>query len=567
MFETLITNALDALEWKKDKYEPYFNDLIEREITAETVEQWLLDWTKIGNLVYEVYSRLEVATTIDTTDEKSDKLRRDFMDNVLPAMMITNNVLNKKLLESGLEPDGLEVPMRNIRGDAALFRENNIPLFTEESKIGMEYDKISGSQTVEWEGQEVTLAQLAPIGQEQDRNKREKAWRLAAERRRQDRDAQNDLWTKYMVLRGKVADNANMPDYRAYKWQDLHRFDYSPEDNLRFLDAIEKVAVPAATKIYEKRRTRLGIEKLRPWDLQVDPLGLDPLRPYETIEQMEATTESIFNKVDPQLGEYFNIMRKEKLLDLDNRKGKASGGYCTFYSVVKRPFIFMNAVGLHGDVQTLLHEGGHSFHVFENEHLPYIQQYEIPMEFAEVASMAMELLTAPYLAKSEGGFYTDEEAARARVEHLEGIITFWPYMAVVDTFQHWIYTNHTEATDPDNCDTKWTELWERFMPDVDYSGIEDFRLNRWRRQLHIFQVPFYYIEYGLAQLGAVQVWAKSLENQKEAIRNYRKALSLGATSKLPDLFATAGAKLDFDAKTLKEALELVETTIHQLDPA
>jgi oligoendopeptidase F len=217
MFETLITNALDALEWKKDKYEPYFNDLIEREITAETVEQWLLDWTKIGNLVYEVYSRLEVATTIDTTDEKSDKLRRDFMDNVLPAMMMTNNVLNKKLLESGLEPDGLEVPMRNIRGDAALFRENNIPLFTEESKIGMEYDKISGSQTVEWEGKEVTLAQLAPIGQEQDRNKREKAWRLAAERRRQDRDAQNDLWTKYMVLRGKVADNANMPDYRAYK--------------------------------------------------------------------------------------------------------------------------------------------------------------------------------------------------------------------------------------------------------------------------------------------------------------------------------------------------------------
>lgn len=567
MFETLPTSALAVMDWGKDDYEGYFQDLLNRDLTADTVEQWLLDLTKIGKLAYEVYSRLIVATTVDTTDEAAEVQYKTFLDDVFPALQLAQNLLNKKLVESGLQPAGLEVPMRNIQADIALFREENLPLLTEEQKLTMEYDKIAGAQTVQWDGEEVTLAQLQPVAQDTDRVKREEAWRLAMDRRLEDRDALNALWGQLMAVRGKIAANADMPDYLAYQWQNMHRFDYSAADSVSFQNAIEEVAVPAAARLYEKRRVRLGLETLRPWDTSVDAEGRDALRPYDTIEELSSTIEAIFRKVDPQLGDYFTIMREEKLLDLDNRKGKAPGGYCTGFPVDMRPFIFMNAVGLHDDVQTLLHEGGHSFHVFETAPLPYMQQLDPPMEFAEVASMAMELVAAPYLTKDQGGFYSDEDAARARVEHLEGMITFWPYMAVVDAFQHWAYNNHQAATDPANCDAKWAKLWDRFMVGIDYSGFDAIRVTGWQRKLHIFQVPLYYVEYGLAQLGAVQVWAKSLKDQAGAVKDYRKALALGGTATLPDLFATAGAKFAFDAGTLADAVALVETTINELDPA
>ena len=233
-------------------------------------------------------------------------------------------------------------------------------------------------------------------------------------------------------------------------------------------------------------------------------------------------------------------MRREKLLDLGNRKGKAPGGYCTQFQVAKRPFIFANAVGLHDDVQTLLHEAGHAFHAFEASHLPYYQQWDVSMEFAEVASMGMELLAAPYLPAQEDSFYSEPEAARARVEHLEGLILFWPYMAVVDAFQHWVYENHAAAADAKNCDAKWAELWRRFMPGVDWSGLDNEMMTGWHRKLHIYHYPFYYVEYGLAQLGAVQVWRNALEDQSDAVAHYRAALSLGGTVPLPELYAAAG---------------------------
>ncbi|HEX9617698.1 MAG TPA: M3 family metallopeptidase, partial [Anaerolineales bacterium] len=253
------------------------------------------------------------------------------------------------------------------------------------------------------------------------------------------------------------------------------------------------------------------------------------------------------------------------LLDLENRKGKAPGGYCDDFKATRRPFIFMNAVGLHDDVQTLLHEGGHAFHLFEMIHLPYFHQLETPMEFNEVASMAMELLAAPYLSAEQGGFYSQEDTARARIEHLEACLLFWPYMVVVDAFQHWVYENHQEARDPANCDAKWTELWERFMPGVDWSGLEAERATGWQRKLHIHEDPFYYVEYGLAQLGAFQVWGNALKDQAGAVAAYRKALSLGGTATLPQLYATAGARLAFDAGTLSSAIRLAEETITKLE--
>jgi oligoendopeptidase F len=575
MFKQLPEKAQDALEWPVERYDAFFQDLIDRELTADNVHDWLADWSAVGRLAFEVYSRLHVATSVDTTDAEAEQRLKTFLESVYPALMTYNNQLNRKLLDSGLEPEGFGIPLRNIRAEVELFREENLPLMTEERKLGIEYDKIIGAQTVEWEGEEVTLTQLTPVYQDQNRACREKAFRLTSERQLADREALNELWQKLLDLREKIAANAGMPDYRAYTWKRFNRFDYTPEDSATFQQAIEEVVVPVASRLYERRRQRLGVDTLRPWDVGgeptrsagVDPAGRPALRPYEKSQELEDGLLSIFNRVDAQLGGYFQTMRQENLLDLDNRKGKAPGGYCTSFPLAQRPFIFMNAVGVHDDVQTLLHEGGHAFHVFESNHLPYLQQQDPPIEFAEVASMAMELIAAPYLVRDAGGFYSEEEAARARVEHLEGIIRFWPYMAVVDAFQHWVYTHPDAASDPANCDAKWGELWDRFMPGIDYTGLEDVRVTGWQRKLHIFQIPFYYIEYGLAQLGAVQVWANALTDQAGAVRAYRQALALGGTATLPELFSAAGARFAFDAGTLAGVVTLVEDTINELDPA
>jgi len=325
------------------------------------------------------------------------------------------------------------------------------------------------------------------------------------------------------------------------------------------------VAVHAAVRAYERRRERLGLDKLRPWDLYVDPLKREPLHPYKKLRDLVNKCSSIFHRVDPELGTYFDWMHKEGLLDLKNRKGKAPGAYCIKYQLTNQPFIFMNAVGMHYDVNILIHESGHAFHVFESSHLPYFQQLMYGYEIAEVASMSMELLTAPYLLEDEGGFYSLKDAARARIEHFEEYLFFWPFMAVVDSFQHWVYENHEAASDPANCDAHWTLLWDRYMKGVDWTGLEAEKASGWHRKLQIHEDPFYFVDYGLAQLVAVQVWANSLKDQAEAVRKYRRGLALGATRPLSELFEACGAKLAFDTETLGEAVALIEQTIKELE--
>jgi oligoendopeptidase F len=345
------------------------------------------------------------------------------------------------------------------------------------------------------------------------------------------------------------------------------RLDYTPQDTIRFQQAIEQVAVPAATRIYEKHRRRLGVASLRPWDLDQDlyPIQFPVLPSYGSVENLKQTAQVIFRQVDPQLGEYFRLMQEENLLDLENRKGKAPGGYCTSFPVSRQPFIFMNAAGLSSDVRTILHEAGHAFHNYERFELPYAQQRIPGLEFAEVASMAMELLASPYLSINQGGFYPTEAAARARSAHLEHILLFWPYMAVVDAFQHWAYENHAQASQASYCDARWLELWQRFLPGVDWSGLEAEAETGWHRKQHIHRYPFYHVEYGVAQLGAVLVWRNALQDQAEAVVQYRYALSLGGTATLPDLFRAAGARFAFDAETLSEAVDLVEHKIYELE--
>lgn len=567
MLYGLPENIHDFMQWDWSQIQPYFEELEQRPLTADNVVEWLNDRAVLSQLISEAYSRLYVATTVDTTDTEAEKRYNAYIETVMPAGRIADQRLKEKLLASGLEPEGYEIALRNIRTQAELFREANVPLFTEEDKLRSEYDKIIGAQTVEWEGQERTIAQMRPFLLSNDRAVRERAWRLISERQLADRAALYDLWKQFLNLRRQITDNADMPDYRAYQWRSYNRFDYSPDDCLDFHNAIEEVVVPAAARIYEKRRARLGVETLRPWDTDVDPAGREPLRPFDDVKVLDDTTAAIFQRVDPELGGYYQTMRDEGLLDLENRKGKAPGGYCTGFEFSQRPFIFMNAVGTHQDVQTLLHEGGHAFHVFESSQLPPYLQIEVPIEFAEVASMSMELIAAPYLAREYGGFYSVEDAARARVEHLESDILFWPYMAVVDAFQHWVYTHPEDALNPENCDSTWAALWDRFMPGIDYSGLEVEKATGWLRKLHIFQIPFYYVEYGLAQLGAVQVWRNSLSDQPKAVADYRKALALGGTRTLPELFSAAGAKFAMDSDVLHDAVDLIERTTAQLDPA
>ena len=564
MFDTLPQEVITLSYWSWSQIEPYYQDLATRPLDSGNIVTFLTDWTRLSERVDEMQARLQVATTLNTTDQEAEQRYHTYLDEIYPAAQAAEQRLKEKLLSSGLEPSGFELPLQKMRNEAALFRQANLPLFSQEHKLSTQYDKIIGAQTVEWAGQEVTLAQLQPVYQDPDRAVRERAWRLAAERQLADREAINELWQKFLNLRQHMTANADLGDYRAFCWQKLHRFDYTPADCRRFHEAIEAEVAPVATRVYEKRRQRLGVDTLRPWDLEVDPLGRSALHPFHDALELQTKSSAMFHQLDPQLGVYFDIMVHEGLLDLDNRKNKAPGGYCTAFAAVKRPFIFMNAVGLHNDVQTLLHEAGHAFHVFETSQLPYYQQLQVGEEFGEVASMAMELLATPYLS-APGGFYNEAEAARARIEHLEGGILFWPYMAVVDAFQHWVYENPAAAMKPANCDAQWVTLWQRFMPDVDWSGLEQELMTGWQRKLHIHQLPFYYVEYGLAQLGAVQVWRNALTNQAEAVASYRRALALGGTVSLPQLYATAGAKFAFDGPTLRVAVNLMEETIAALE--
>tara|TARA_B110000881_G_scaffold83022_1_gene72597 strand:+ start:3233 stop:4939 length:1707 start_codon:yes stop_codon:yes gene_type:complete len=563
----LPSGSKEMQSWKWNDYKPYFDNLLNQNIDKNNINIWMKYWSDFSELIGEVGTEVYVATTVDTTDKEAKNRFNTFLEDVSENASSKNQMLRKKLLDSGCVPDNFKIPLRTIKSEVELFREDNLPLMTKDSKLSKEYDAIIGAQTVEWEDKEITITQLGPVLLETDRKRREKAWRLAAERRLKDREKINEVWKKILKVRMDIAKNADHDNYRSWRWEYLNRFDYTPEDCLNFHSAIEKVVMPFVKKLIKKRKDELGLEILKPWDLSVDTLNRAPLKPFEDANELEDKCHNIFNAVDSELGNHFKIMRDEKLLDLANRKGKAPGGYCTEYYHRRVPFIFMNAVGTHNDVQTMLHEGGHAFHVFESNQLPYSAQRDVGMEFAEVASMSMELLSAPYLTKKFGGFYEEDEAKRARIEHLEKTIMFLPYMAIVDAFQHWAYTNPEEAMNPNNCDTKWTELWNRFQvyDDLDSSEFKDVIATGWHNKLHLFHVPFYYVEYGMAQLGALQVWGNALENQKKAVRQYRHALSLGGNATLPELFEAAGAKFEFGENMLEYAINLVDVNLKELN--
>jgi len=567
-FKSLPTNAQAILAMTWQDYEPYYDDLASRKLDATTINTWLDDWSALASCVDEQFTRLQIVTSQHTADEKLQAQFGEFLDQVQPPTQAANQKVKEKLLESGLHPKGFEIAQKMMQAEAEIFCEANLPLLAEEQKLANEYDKIQGATTVMWKGEEKTRTEMVALySYDTDRAIREEAWKATWNRMYQNREPINALWGKFMALRLQLAENAGFPDYRSYLWKKYRRFDYTPEDCKSFHAAIEEVAVPAAERVYERRRQRLGIEAIRPWDQNVDQFGRPQLRPAKTVDELNSKTLNVFEKVDPKFREYYQRMMDNDLLDLDNRKNKAAGAYSLCYNVAQLPFIFMSHANTTLDVESILHEGGHAFHSFESAHLLFHQKAEnyVPAEFAEVASMGMELLAAPYLTQEYGGYYTEEESARARISHLESFITFLPYMALVDSFQHWIYENPDDSLDGIKCEQKWGELWDHFMKGIEYSGFEKYKNIYWHRQGHIHTMPFYYIEYGLAELGAVQVFGNARKDQKKAVADYRKALALGSTVSLPELFAAAGAKFAFDAETVKKAVDLMEEVIQEME--
>jgi oligoendopeptidase F len=388
---------------------------------------------------------------------------------------------------------------------------------------------------------------------------RQEAWELVANRRLQEADKFEDIFEQLLKVREQIARNAGFANYLEFAFRARGRFDYTPADCLRFHDAIATEIMPAVRELHAVRRRQLALEKLRPWDVAVDPLNRPALRPFEQAEQMVVQTQQIFDRLDGALASDFKLMRYLRLLDLDNRKGKAPGGYQSTLAESRLPFIFMNAVGVQRDVETMLHEAGHAFHSLAARDEDLYAYRSAPIEFCEVASMSMELLGNEFIE----AFYPPGDARRARRTHLEGIIGFFPWMATVDAFQHWIYSHpgHSRAERA----AAWLELMDRFGGDLDWTGFEKARGVLWHRQLHIFLYPFYYVEYGIAQLGALQVWANSKTDKARALAHYKAGLALGGSRPLPELFGAAGCRFDFSSATVKPLVKLVWDELEKLN--
>lgn len=548
-----------------EQIEPLYAALAERELPDDAATKtWLQEWNDLDTSLMEAAQVANVAVSCDSQNSEKEARHLRFSSEILPRRGKIANELIGKLLDSGYAPAELETVLKRARTDREIFREENVPLAQELSKLSNAYNKACGAMTVIWEGEVVPLSRLNPFLENPDREVRERAWRLHLQPYIDQRDHLADIFDQQLALRQQVARNAGFANYRDYIFAEKYRYDYTPEDCFGFHDGVEQTFVPALLELHAERKQLMGVDSLRPWDLAHDPEGQEPLRPYDSMDEMTATAKDVFAKVDPVFGEQFGIMRDEELLDLESRTGKRPGGFCTSYPYRRRPFIFMNASGTGGDIRTLLHEAGHAFHGFATmEHLPYLSQRRYGSEMAEVASMSMELLASPYLRKVDGGYYEDAEYARARIEHLEGIIKLFSWVAPVDAFQQWLYTDPA-AADRDARDAKWVEIWQRFDPETDWTDLDAWRVARWYKQLHIFLYPFYYIEYAIAQLGALQVWRNALQDQQQAVDDYRAALALGGSRPLPELFGRAGARLIFDAKGMAELVALMQHEIASL---
>lgn len=523
--------------------------------TVKDLEAWILDWSELGAAIEEESAQRYIAMTCNTDDANAERDYLFFVEEIEPKIKPRQFALAQSFVRhpqrEQLPYQRYQVLERDLRVQVEIFRPENVALETEDTKLGQQYQKLSGALTVDFQGREQTLIQMGRYLEEPDRALRKSAWEKVAERRLRERDAFEDIFDQQIKLRHRIALNAGFPNYRDFMFRRMGRFDYTPADCAEFHNGVENEIIPALRELHQERRERLAVDTLRPWDLAADPLNRPPLRPFSEVAQMVARSQSVFDRLDPELAAGFRQMQELKLLDLDNRKGKAPGGYQSTLSEARVPFIFMNAVGVQRDVETILHEAGHAFHALACQSEDIHPYRNPPIEFCEVASMAMELLGNEFLEE----FYATPEANRARRTHLEGVIGVLPWIATVDAFQHWIYT-HPGHTRQDRR-AFWTCLMDRFGGLADWSGYEEAKGYRWHAQLHIFLYPFYYIEYGIAQIGALQVWANSKADSRESLAAYKRALNLGGSRPLKELFHTAGCRFEFGPRALRPLIDLV----------
>ena len=538
--------------------QPYFEQLADRIINNKAeLEQWLRDVSELEAVISEDACWRQINMTCDTNNKEYEEAFTFFCMEIEPKMKPYGFELNKKLLASPYTTEldkGVYFPyLRNVDNAIKLYREENVPLQAEQSIQAQQYGAISGAMSVEIDGKEYTMQQAAKFLQNPNRDVRESVFRKMSSRRMEDKDKLNELFNGLLRLRQQIAVNAGFDNYRDYKFRELGRFDYSIDDCFAFHNAVREHIVPLQSKLIQYRKKRLGLDVMRPWDTDAEPVGTQPLQPFHTGKELSDKAVTVFNKLRPFFSGCLTTMQQMHRLDLESRKGKAPGGYNCPLAETGVPFIFMNAAGTMGDVITMMHEGGHAVHSFLSHHLELSAFKEYPMEIAELASMSMELFSMEHWDV----FFGDEkELHRARLEELERVISVLPWIATIDKYQHWIYTNpgHTN----EEREKAWLSILNEFSTNnVDWTGFEEYRANFWQKQLHLFEVPFYYIEYGIAQLGALAMWRQYRHHPTQALDNYMSALSLGYTKTLKELYTAAGIKFDLSPAYVKELADFV----------
>lgn len=555
-----------TLEITWETLEPLFRELENREInSAVELEKWLADRSELEAALEEDFAWRYIRMTCDTTDEKLLADFQYFATEIEPKIAPISNELNKKFIASPflkqLDKKKYFVFIRSIRKALELFREENIPLLTQIQVEQQKYQGITGSMSVTLNGQEYTLEQASVFLKDPNREIRHQAWQAITERRLQDKDQLDELFQLLLKLRHQVALNAGFENFRDYMFQAMGRFDYTPHDCYKFHEAIELEIVPILHDQAVKRKKALGLDVLKPWDMEVDISGKPALKPFNNGQELVDKSVDCFSQLDPYIGERLAIMKANNLFDVDSRKGKAPGGYNYPLAETGAPFIFMNSANSFRDLTTMVHEGGHALHTFISSHLELNDFKHLPSEVAELASMSMELIS---MDKWDVFFDNEEDLKRAKRDQLRDVLKTLPWVAVVDQFQHWIYTN------PSHSPTERTEAWKKIFEPfgnnfADWTGHELALGNLWQKQLHIFEVPFYYIEYGIAQLGAIAVWKNYKQNPEEALKNYLSALKLGYTKTIKEIYETAGIEFNFSAHYVKELAEFVKAELKKLD--
>ena len=527
------------------------------------LHDWLHDVSELEAVVSEDACWRQIRMTCDTTDPKLEEAFTFFCSEIEPKIKPYSFAINKKLLDSPfrshLDQSVFFPYLRNVEQSAKLYREENIPLQAEANILAQQYGATSGKMSVEIDGKTYTMQQAAKFLQGSDRAHRELVFGKISARRMQDKDALNELFDKLLTLRHSIALNAGYENYRDYKFAELGRFDYTIEDCFAFHEAVKEHVLPLHRMLVAHRKNRLGVDVMRPWDGDAEPEGTQPLKPFQTGAELLEKSKEVFARLKPYFSNCLNTMQDMKRMDLESRQGKAPGGYNCPLAETGVPFIFMNAAGTMSDVITMMHEGGHAVHSFLSHDLELSAFKEYPMEIAELASMSMELFTMEHWDI----FFSDEkELKRAQIEELERVISVLPWIATIDKYQHWLYTHpgHSIA----EREAAWNDILKEFSTGItDWSGFEEYRSSLWQKQLHLFEVPFYYIEYGIAQLGALAMWRQYIQNKDQALEGYMNALSLGYTKPLTELYKTAGITFGFAPEYVGQIAKFVGEALKQ----